>query len=697
MNTLHNGLNAETYIGVKYANGYLLPNIPSDVNAADTALRSALLVDMMKLGFIMSQEMYDTMAEFSNEQVVTVYSNLIPVLKRLVGADVQYKPMFPNFPEQVRESSELELFIVNIIHYMTGGQWLPEYEKDPRAIKFEHTKFKEINFISDDEYDEIGYRLFDSKESLSGSDLTTAIYFVDDRGIKPVEIPYKENMCLYAAHVLEDGGDIDHMKLDTTDILRIATELSHGDISLAEKTKFKSMSRPIRRKLTLALEKCIREEDINRHAGKWVKLFHSLHVGDYSDKVFKVAKKFRSNAKIVTWNSRVEAALKGETTAKILDILSERPSEFARRLDHVLRTRDNDGQRNLVLHRFTEVLDRVPSRIKLQLLGHFNTRDEDVNVKTFFPKAAAQRVLITKDANLKALDSAFVEKLKLAIRESLVKDFGKLPELGNVYIDPALKRCPLPTQMRSASESLKQMARGTRIPVCEDKNTLRFFIHWVGDDIDLSATFHDEDFEQVDTLNYCGDKWHRRYNCVHSGDITYAPAPHGASEFIDIDLDKCAQEGVKYVGMSVIVYCGDKFSEHDTCYAGWMEREHPNSNEVYDAKTVVNKVDLRSETTSVIPLVVDIENREIVWVDVSNRGGNSNFTNTHTQKGSIEDTVMAIINTKNKVPLADLFEMHTQARGQLVESPEDADTIFSLDEGVTPFDATIINSEFLVE
>jgi len=48
-----------------------------------------------------------------------------------------------------------------------------------------------------------------------------------------------------------------------------------------------------------------------------------------------------------------------------------------------------------------------------------------------------------------------------------------------------------------------------------------------------------------------------------------------------------------------------------------------------------------------------------------------------------------------KPTLYDLFDMHAEARGSRVDSPAEADTVFSLQDGITPFDADRIMSEFM--
>ncbi|MNW69909.1 hypothetical protein D3C74_490450 [compost metagenome] len=49
-----------------------------------------------------------------------------------------------------------------------------------------------------------------------------------------------------------------------------------------------------------------------------------------------------------------------------------------------------------------------------------------------------------------------------------------------------------------------------------------------------------------------------------------------------------------------------------------------------------------------------------------------------------------------KPDLYDLFHLHAKARGELVASADQADAIFSVDTGVTPFDIERIMAEYVV-
>ncbi len=54
------------------------------------------------------------------------------------------------------------------------------------------------------------------------------------------------------------------------------------------------------------------------------------------------------------------------------------------------------------------------------------------------------------------------------------------------------------------------------------------------------------------------------------------------------------------------------------------------------------------------------------------------------------------IESMTKTNLFDLFWPHVKARGEACDSVEEADFVFAVDEGLTPFDFETIASEFLV-
>lgn len=652
-----------------------------------------LNAEMMQLGFVMTKALFEALEKSPLALIETLHEKMLGYLKAMTGSDVTHRPMYPNFPEQVINTSSIELYFNALCHYWTYGQWLPEYKSLSRSSAFEAIKYREIDVVTETSFRNIFTTLVASADSLSDEDKGIISWFMRhyDNLQYPDDIPFAENKCVIIAELMQQEKPIFHLVKTATDVLRVATYLSEGDVSLATNTKFKSLPRKYRKLLVRALEKVINEEDIGRHRNKWVRLFHGLHVGELSNHVNAIAKKARNNETLASFYSKLEALIKANDFKSVVDLLRQRPGEFGRRLDQTLRMTENCEDQILVANAFLDIADKIPTRNLLQLLGHIGRRASDVDKRVIFPKGNVQKAVLV-NAPLEALDKSIVLLLKKGIESRLIERFSKKTSLGNVWIDPELMHCPVPSQQRSAAEGLFNVARGTRLPI-GDKSTLRFFIYWVGLDIDLSASFHDEQFQLIEYVSYTNLK-SQKYKAYHSGDITRAT--NGASEFIDIDINSACQCGARYVVMNVLVFNGPTFEQHETCYAGWMTRSKPNSNEVYDPKTVEQKIDVRTASRNVIPVVFDLLEHKAIWVDVAMKGhrfyGGNNIESNYA---SIEEKLEAVITMSHKLSLYDLFSLHTKARGARVKHCDEADTVFSLDEGVTPFHINDINADYI--
>lgn len=259
----------------------------------------------------------------------------------------------------------------------------------------------------------------------------------------------------------------------------------------------------------------------------------------------------------------------------------------------------------------------------------------------------------------------------------------------------------VPFSQRSASRSLRTLVRGSRIALPESGDTVRFFLWWKeGEvdgkptgrvDIDLSAVLYDAEWRYKEHLSYTNLR-SAAYRACHSGDIT--SAPEGACEFIDIDVPSVLVYGARYVVMSVNSFSGQPFSRLPECRAGWMVREHPDSGEVFEPKTVQDRIDVASETRICIPVVLDLLERKAVWADVGLKR-HPRFVN-NVEGSSAQMTLIGKSLTELRKPdLYTLFLLHAGARGTPVDRESDADTVFSLERGVTPFDLETIASEYL--
>ena len=187
----------------------------------------------------------------------------------------------------------------------------------------------------------------------------------------PDEIPLKENAALIGKLYLEynpiaTAKEIQRFFKTATDVLRLITAMSDGDVSLAANTKFRSFKRRERRILMELLENCGHlEEDMLRYKNKWLRVGERLHPAEYSrvqyEKVITAFDKLRNGIKIETYGGKVAKAMEAENFKEALELLKERPGELARKLDYLLRSTEN---KNVVINTFKETAGEVSTPVK---------------------------------------------------------------------------------------------------------------------------------------------------------------------------------------------------------------------------------------------------------------------------------------------------------------------------------------------
>lgn len=146
--------------------------------------------------------------------------------------------------------------------------------------------------------------------------------------------------------------------------------------------------------------------------------------------------------------------------------------------------------------------------------------------------------------------------------------------------------------------------------------------------------------------------------------------------------------------MSLNSFTDHPYSDLPECFAGWMMREHPNSGEIFEPSTVQDKVDVAANTTICLPVILDLAEKKVIWTDLALRQhpyyDNDVEGNHHGMMW-----LGKAMTTLSKPNLYDLFALHASSRGVRVEKRQHADTIFSLEEGVTPFDIERIMADFM--
>lgn len=681
---------------------------PNNAEYEQSKTENALVVSMMKnvqsLGFTFSKELFETLMHCGKNELKNFYTELIPELKALVGADVTYRPMYPNFPEQVAEASDVELFINAIVHYFTLGQLMPEYEKNERLPLIDVNKMTVLSIGNSEDLMKILTNLASSKTSISQQDKEDIITIIkatpDYAKYLPDTIPLKENVALIGKLIIveapiKSAAPIKKYFKTATDVLRLVTAMSDGDISLAAKTKYRSLKRCERRIILDLLANCGNiTEDLYRYQYEWIRVAEILHPFEYKYKKYSGVNKafntLRNEKKPLMFGGQVQAAILKKDMRTAATLLKERPGEFARQLDKVLRDSDNA---NYILNCFKDVATSISTPVLLQVRQHFIGRmaEQITPVRVFFPKGNLARAMSIKN-ELPAIDATICKNVARICRDALIEQYKEKDFLGNVFVDEDFKHYLVPFSQRSASKAVKTIVRGSKVPVKEDASAVRAFIWWTNMDdsknddywnngrvdIDLSAAIFDENWNYLEHVSYTHLR-SAKYKAYHSGDITNGGSVkgNGVAEFLDVDIDSVGKCG-RYVVYQVYNYTSQKFCDLTNCRFGWMEREDVNSGEIFEPTTVAMKMDLTAESTVAIPVIFDCVERKFIWCDLnlampcSNRGGN----NIESNISGVIATCFAMANM-NKANLYDLILLNAKARGNIVTDRNEADIIFS--------------------
>ena len=636
-------------------------------------LIGTILMNIKSLGFVLSPEGVDRFFHMTMDEAFQNHDRITIMLKESMGAP-GYKCMYPNFPRQVAEAESAELYLNAILHYcgdMFGVRILPEYETLPRPPLVEELhSLIPLGVADDHTASEVLLSLLESKippsvqdrEDLAG--LLTAGVTLSAMPVVPCRETLAYAMALAEKHNLPTLSTLLIPQIKTaTDVLRLMVALQGGDASLTEDTRFKAVPRKTRRMILGLLEHLdplYVGEDMMRFREKFKRLGECLHPGEFKHRYPNTYETFRAvrNEGCATFYSRVDAC-KGR----------------------------------MVIDAFAEVVDKVSSPVLWQLKAHLEGLDyrELTPTRFFFPKGNTARVLEGPN-RLVNLNPLTKQRVLSLLDSSLQGRYRDRAPLGKVWIDPLFNDLLVPMGNRSAQSSLRQVGRGSRFPIT--KETIRLFMFWKdldGDrvDLDLGVTLYDKDWNAID---HCGWTNLRSLGMYHSGDITSAPT--GAAEYLDVHLPSLAKE-CAYVAATVVSYSGQKFSELNEGFAGWMVRENPNSGELFEPRLVEGRVDVRCPCTALVPMIIDVHNYEIIWADMS--VGSHEFLDAYSTTDKVSQAARTISELIWQRPhMIDVLQCHIRARGgEITWDRTEADFVAAEDGDLNFFDVATFAQEWL--
>lgn len=335
---------------------------------------------LIEYGYTMSYDLFMAFCNATHAAFLEAWSALYDLVMEDAKAISKTSPIWPNFPDDAMEADLVDLYVVNLLNYLTLGQWQPDFDpsKFCKALDREHLPAaKQIPACDADEIYRYVTQSITSNSPLSPDEQNTVIDLLTHGGedflnhlmdmMKDKHITCKENLALYASFIINRPdwrGQQCFLDFNSsTDVLRLAAAMSGQDVSLVKPPRFRSFKRSERRELLYLLEHVEKNEGFALRPEEFKRLGEKLHPGEYA-KYFPENKaifdKVRNGVHIETYNSKLQELLKKPVNVDVLTAhLMLRPGVFARYLDFALRNCSDEHQMEDVLFRFISVCKNV--------------------------------------------------------------------------------------------------------------------------------------------------------------------------------------------------------------------------------------------------------------------------------------------------------------------------------------------------
>ncbi|MFD6491553.1 MXAN_6230/SCO0854 family RING domain-containing protein [Streptomyces sp. NPDC060188] len=438
-----------------------------------------------------------------------------------------------------------------------------------------------------------------------------------------------------------------------TDVLRLLHVWSGGEADLLELRRFRSLPRALRRELLAVLDGLdvpSLVEDVQRHPAAWKRAAQILHPYEEHARHPRAALAFAvlratdtsgtplgeallrtaaahpeavrvdgTRLKADTWGTRTEQALREGDAAAALALLARRPGELLRRMDHLLRLNELSALPEGFADTVRRVLPQAGPGPLLAALGRLHDRHRPGERRVFFPRGQVTHSFTVDDTRA-PLAEAVTEGVCALLEAEALRRLSTAGRFDVAVLDADLAGLAVPSAERASAKGLVSVPRGSSQPLPAG-DILRLFLHWTQPDrtrvdLDLSVALYDEDWTFAGVCDYTS-LVHGDRAAVHSGDLTSAPAPDGATEYVDLDLGSLADGRVRFAVPVVLSFNNVPFEQLLDAFAGFMALPSKEDRDAsYDPRTVRQRYDLEGESRVHIPMLVDLERRTFLWTDL---------------------------------------------------------------------------------
>lgn len=588
---------------------------------------------------------------------------LVRDARNVIGADRNMRAIYPGFPKQVQELDTLTLVVEQLLHYWTAGQFLPNYpdvareglpledmvrvNRELRVLNASNTARHFIDTLttrgvalSEDErellkgsvelrgtgenaWQEVANVLKRARHGENMQTLVTALAQVSNENASralTLIIPEAKNPDQLLRFVLA---------LATTPVVGREDDYERAVFNLSDRdataVKMRTVSKPARRTLLVRLgeltrfaynaDPLVNRQDIWRRVMRMVHPYSLSAVKEPSVK--RAVDIVHSNIEYRTLNSVVEQKMNDGAVSEVSTLLLQhQPGNLLRRIVALLRLVKSDKQAIDLAGAISEAGKKsTVTTLVSAYNGVIAVNDDHARVNRV---AGRNNTMLSADE--RKVNVNHVMKVAEALQDALqsVLATKQAPE-GSVGV---VSEQNLPLVRRDLSSSERVMNRGEVIAPVGEGDTVRIFSHWVnnvsrnGGYMDVGAVVLNSNFESLVTAT-----WNSWMDCrdwsTYSGDKFVYPGKD-AAEFIDVNVPALLEvhPDARWVAMTIQSYSGLPMGEVDMI-AGTMLRSKPNSGEPFDARSVATAFSPTTDAFQAVPLVLNLETREMVWIDSS--------------------------------------------------------------------------------
>ena len=678
-------------------------------NTVDNLAYAAVL-EMANYGYRVDPEDIVGMSE----KALTAMVNDARAIK---GADRDMTPIYPGFPKQVQDLPTLTLLIEQLMHYWTGGAFLPAHptvireglpledvaanvqkvevlEAGPAARHFIHTLTSRGVAISEAEAELLrgsvavalpdtntvshtlkasrnGENIAHLLESLRSLQVYTGSELVENFAADMSNVDQLLRLVLVAAGEASAEKNIDPA-------LRAIGSLSDKD---AFAVSMNTLSRPARRALMNALGNLTKGFYADRLVLRnrlWRRVMRSVH--PYSQ--IKLTTDARRAADIIhgnieyrTLDSSVEEAIaEGDASTAVALLAENRPSALLSRCVELLRVAGTLTAAKELSNAVTAVSARSTVTTLIRAYNGVIGANFD-GVRVVREAGRNNRLL---DVKRKGVPAAHIDVVASAILTALDGHLAKVPAPTEGV--GVLSDMSVPLVRRDLSSTDRVLDRGTRMTPVGEGKTLRFFSHWINTHsisgyLDIGVAVLNGNFDHLTTSTWNTWSDNRSWS-TYSGDKLVHPGG-SAVEFFDVDLNalRTVYPSAKWAVMTVQSWSGIPLSKVDMI-AGTMLRSDADKGENFDARTVTSAFSPTTDAYQALPLAVDLETGEMLWLDASS---GSTATGVSAAEDSAIGPVVRDELSRPRMTMGELAQRWANVHGApALDAPVDRDAVLAL-------------------